>query len=56
MCYDLLAHPDDGFTYTATTNAGKQEQRTTRLNEHDPLWMELRWVHTYLEFPIVRQV
>eukprot|EP00240_Pyramimonas_obovata_P004176 CAMPEP_0118930264 /NCGR_PEP_ID=MMETSP1169-20130426/7007_1 /TAXON_ID=36882 /ORGANISM="Pyramimonas obovata, Strain CCMP722" /LENGTH=352 /DNA_ID=CAMNT_0006872589 /DNA_START=198 /DNA_END=1253 /DNA_ORIENTATION=+ len=45
MCYDLLPHEGDSFSYATTTQGGKQEQKAAVLTEADPLWMELRHLH-----------
>ncbi|KAH7352483.1 hypothetical protein KP509_19G048300 [Ceratopteris richardii] len=45
MCHDLLNMEGNKYVYEVTTNAGKVDRKEVLLEEHDPLWVELRHLH-----------
>ncbi|XP_024530401.1 SNARE-interacting protein KEULE [Selaginella moellendorffii] len=45
MCHDLLSLEGSKYTYEITTSSGKREQKEVLLEEHDPIWVELRDLH-----------
>ncbi|KAJ7563781.1 hypothetical protein O6H91_03G125500 [Diphasiastrum complanatum] len=44
MCHDLLQMDGNKYLYE-TNDAGKKEQKEVLLEEHDPVWLELRYLH-----------
>eukprot|EP00897_Mesotaenium_endlicherianum_P003554 jgi/Mesen1/3226/ME000187S02389 len=42
MCFDLLPMDGNKYQYNVSTHAGKQEEKTVLLDEHDPIWLDLR--------------
>eukprot|EP00246_Nothoceros_aenigmaticus_P006246 TRINITY_DN1903_c0_g1_i3.p1 TRINITY_DN1903_c0_g1~~TRINITY_DN1903_c0_g1_i3.p1 ORF type:complete len:668 (+),score=135.04 TRINITY_DN1903_c0_g1_i3:36-2006(+) len=45
MCHDLLDLDGNKYSYEITTSSGKKEQKEVLLEEHDPVWVELRDLH-----------
>ncbi|KAG6548880.1 hypothetical protein Mapa_009643 [Marchantia paleacea] len=45
MCHDLLDMDGNKFMYEVTTGTGKVEKKEVLLEEHDPVWLELRDFH-----------
>jgi syntaxin-binding protein 1 len=41
MCHDLLDMDGNKYIYE-TTNGGRRENKEVLLEEHDPIWVELR--------------
>ncbi|CAI5500707.1 unnamed protein product [Closterium sp. Naga37s-1] len=42
MCFDLLPVDGQKYEYEVTGQSGKPEKRTVLLDEHDPVWLEVR--------------
>lgn len=45
MCHDLLNMEGNKYVYEITTQSGKMEKKEVLLEEHDPVWSELRDLH-----------
>ncbi|CAM6128065.1 unnamed protein product [Calypogeia fissa] len=45
MCHDLLDMDGNKFIYEVTLGEGKKEKKEVLLEEHDPIWLELRDLH-----------
>uniref|UniRef100_A0A0D6QYN7 SNARE-interacting protein KEULE n=1 Tax=Araucaria cunninghamii TaxID=56994 RepID=A0A0D6QYN7_ARACU len=45
MCHDLLNMEGNKYVYEITTQTGKKERKEVLLDEHDPVWFELRDLH-----------
>ncbi|CAK9199148.1 unnamed protein product, partial [Sphagnum troendelagicum] len=45
MCHDLLDLDGNNYTYEVSTNHGKKEHKEVLLEEHDPIWLEIRDLH-----------
>ncbi|XP_057827206.1 SNARE-interacting protein KEULE isoform X1 [Cryptomeria japonica] len=45
MCHDLLNMEGNKHVYEITTQTGKKERKEVLLDEHDPVWFELRDLH-----------
>eukprot|EP00245_Coleochaete_scutata_P005277 TRINITY_DN18717_c0_g1_i1.p1 TRINITY_DN18717_c0_g1~~TRINITY_DN18717_c0_g1_i1.p1 ORF type:complete len:662 (+),score=131.15 TRINITY_DN18717_c0_g1_i1:190-2175(+) len=45
MCHDLLDLDGVKYKYEVTTSSGKKEMKEVLLDEHDPIWVELRDLH-----------
>ncbi|GKU95455.1 hypothetical protein SLEP1_g8812 [Rubroshorea leprosula] len=45
MCHDLLNMEGNKYVYEATNKEGKPEKKEVLLEEHDPIWLELRHAH-----------
>ncbi|KAL3694828.1 hypothetical protein R1sor_008479 [Riccia sorocarpa] len=45
MCHDLLDMNGNKFTYEVRLNSGKVDKKEVLLEEHDPVWLELRDLH-----------
>ncbi|KAH6558406.1 hypothetical protein KP509_1Z065700 [Ceratopteris richardii] len=45
MCHDLLNMEGNKYVYEIRTSAGKVDRKEVLLEEHDPLWVELRHLH-----------
>lgn len=45
MCHDLLNMEGNKYVYEITTNTGRPERKEVLLEEHDPIWVELRHLH-----------
>eukprot|EP00249_Psilotum_nudum_P019849 c27445_g1_i3 orf=1768-3075(-) len=45
MCHDLLNMEGNKYVYEITTSTGRAEKKEVLLEEHDPIWVELRHLH-----------
>lgn len=45
MCHDLLNMDGNKYVFEAPNKDGKQEKKEVLLEEHDPIWVELRHAH-----------
>ncbi|MCO5559681.1 hypothetical protein L7F22_013282 [Adiantum nelumboides] len=45
MCHDLLNMEGNKYVYEITTSAGRTDRKEVLLEEHDPVWAELRHLH-----------
>lgn len=45
MCHDLLNMEGNKYVYEITTSAGRPDRKEVLLEEHDPVWVELRHLH-----------
>lgn len=45
MCHDLLNMEGNKYVYEMTTHKGRKEKKEVLLEEHDPVWLELRDLH-----------
>lgn len=45
MCHDLLNMEGNKYVYEINTSTGKPERKEVLLEEHDPVWLELRHLH-----------
>lgn len=45
MCHDLLNMEGNKYVYEMTTHKGRTEKKEVLLEEHDPVWLELRDLH-----------
>lgn len=45
MCHDLLNMEGNKYVYEVTTSAGRTDKKEVLLEEHDPVWVELRHLH-----------
>ncbi|ERN13317.1 hypothetical protein AMTR_s00041p00086140 [Amborella trichopoda] len=45
MCHDLLNMEGNKYVYEVTTQQEKKEKKEVLLEDHDPIWLELRDLH-----------
>ncbi|KAL2632868.1 hypothetical protein R1flu_004347 [Riccia fluitans] len=45
MCHDLLDMDGNKFSYEVKLNTGRSDKKEVLLEEHDPVWLELRDLH-----------